>query len=161
MQQKPAALFSIPFDEYLQTKDAFNSFGGDFVWREMRRGSGTVLVLIYNEAMLSKNLCESLPKKYLKKLGYPVDSDISHMIDFLKRRIQSPQDFPHEIGFFLGYPHPDVIGFMIFKGDNYKYAGQWKVYGDVAHAKELSDRYKKCSECLCRHVAEYGRLASD
>lgn len=39
-------------------------------------------------------------------------------------------EFPHEIGFFFGYPAEDVFAFIREKGHNYKLVGDWKVYGD-------------------------------
>ncbi len=65
-------------------------------------------------------------------------------IDFLRSRVRDPSDFPHEIGLFLGYPPCDVAGFIDNGGRNFKYAGQWKVYGGVENTLRNFERYKKC-----------------
>ncbi len=55
-------------------------------------------------------------------------------------------DFPHEIGFFLGYPAKDVIGFINHKGENYLARGMWKVYDNVEHAEKKFRSYEKCTK---------------
>ena len=69
------------------------------------------------------------------------------------------QEFPHEIGLFLGYPPEDVAGFIRHQGSHYKLCGKWKVYGDVERAKALFCEYDRCSECLQRHLNSGGRLS--
>ena len=60
--------------------------------------------------------------------------------------LKSSNDFPHEIGLFLGYPVEDVKGFIKYKGECSKCIGCWKVYGDVTKAEDTFDRYKKCTD---------------
>ena len=43
-------------------------------------------------------------------------------------------DFPHEVGLFLGYPPGDVEGFRLNHGRNFKLCGLWKVYCDMEQA---------------------------
>lgn len=57
-------------------------------------------------------------------------------------------DFPHEMGLLLGYPIEDVEGFIKNKGENYLYAGYWKVYKDVEQKKLLFDAYESAKEGL-------------
>lgn len=51
------------------------------------------------------------------------------MLTRLAQRMEAVGDFPHEVGFFLGYPAEDVVGFIRNKGQNFKFCGRWKVYG--------------------------------
>ena len=60
-------------------------------------------------------------------------------------------EFPHEIGLFLGYPYEDVIGFIKNKGKNYTYCGYWKTYGDPEISKKKFQQFQKC-------VFEYKRM---
>ncbi len=55
-------------------------------------------------------------------------------------------EFPHEIGYFLGYPPEDVHEFIVQQGQNYKALGAWKVYGDVEKALDTFERYRRCTE---------------
>ena len=54
--------------------------------------------------------------------------------------------FPHEIGFFLGYPYDDVVGFIENKGKNSLCSGCWKVYCDECEARKTFRRFDKCKE---------------
>ena len=49
-------------------------------------------------------------------------------------------EFPHEIGYFLGYPYEDVHHYMVF--------GAWKVYTNVEQALTTFDSYRACTQYL-------------
>lgn len=57
-------------------------------------------------------------------------------------------EFPHEIGYFLGYPYNDVHEFIAQRGENYKIFGAWKVYTDVEQALATFDAYRACTQHL-------------
>ena len=57
-------------------------------------------------------------------------------------------EFPHEIGYFLGYPYDDVHEFIVQHGENYKIFGPWKVYTDVEQALATFDAYRACTQHL-------------
>lgn len=57
-------------------------------------------------------------------------------------------EFPHEIGYFLGYPYEDVHQFIAQHGENYKVFGAWKVYTDVEQALTTFDSYRACTQYL-------------
>lgn len=57
-------------------------------------------------------------------------------------------EFPHEIGYFLGYPYDDVYEFIAQRGENYKIFGAWKVYTDVEQALATFDAYRACAQHL-------------
>lgn len=44
---------------------------------------------------------------------------LEQLLERLSGRISASEDFPHEIGLFLGYPVDDVTGFIQNKGRNY------------------------------------------
>ena len=52
----------------------------------------------------------------------------------MRSRLAQREDFPHEIGLFLGYPLGDVIGFIKNAGQNCKCVGCWKVYCNECEA---------------------------
>lgn len=70
----------------------------------------------------------------------------------LRKRMQADGDFPHEIGFFLGYPPADVFAFMREKGQNYKCVGFWKVYGDEKRALRIFQCYRDCRDQMMEQV---------
>lgn len=80
----------------------------------------------------------------LSQDGYCTDS-CERCIAFLIRRLCLYEEFPHEIGLFLGYPVEDVKGFIKNKADRAKCVGCWKVYGDLNEAQRQFNRFKKCT----------------
>ena len=81
-------------------------------------------------------------------------SSLSACIEKLHKRIcgtdlQSQMtgrcSFPHEIGFFLGYPYEDVIGFIDNEGENFLCSGCWKVYAKERDAQTCFCCYKNCT----------------
>lgn len=57
-------------------------------------------------------------------------------------------EFPHEIGYFLGYPCDDVYEFIAQRGENYKIFGAWKVYTNVEQALATFDAHRACTQHL-------------
>lgn len=107
------------------------------------------LVLVYNNTLFEKQLEENIDM--LKCFGY--DSPCSeNCLERLAERV-SCNDFPHEIGIFLGYPKEDVQGFIEHGGENFKLCGYWKVYGDAQKARKTFSDYDKCREYLCSEIS--------
>ena len=71
----------------------------------------------------------------------------------LIKRMCADEEFPHEIGLFLGYPPEDVRGFIENGAENCKCVGCWKVYGNVEAAKKTFAKYKKCTDVYSRQQA--------
>ena len=69
----------------------------------------------------------------------------------LRARLRTKEQFPHEIGLFLGYPLRDVIGFIENRGQNFTCCGFWKSYSDPAQARECFACYQKC-------ISDYTRM---
>ena len=72
----------------------------------------------------------------------------------LAARLCLEEEFPHEIGVFLGYPLDDVKGFIRHKGRDYTFCGCWKCYGDPQAARRRFERYRRCTAVLRRRYAE-------
>jgi hypothetical protein len=119
---------------------------------------GRFLVLLYEKTMLEKTMSDSAARLLLSDLGYPAAVSLFPVLHYLKTRF-SGGDFPHEVGLFLGYPPEDVTGFIRHKGQNYKFCGYWKVYGDVEQAKRLFRRYDLCRKCMEWYMNESPRPA--
>lgn len=64
-------------------------------------------------------------------------------------------EFPHEIGYFLGYPYDDLHQFIVHHGENYKVFGAWKVYTNVEQALTTFESYRACTQYLT-HVYQQG-----
>ena len=51
---------------------------------------------------------------------------------------------------FLGYPLPDVVGFIENEGRNFTCCGCWKAYGDPAAARQHFAQLNKCTAVYLR-----------
>ncbi len=111
----------------------------------LRFHKGKVLIYLYRPNQLKGDLDNTLASDLLKQCGYNINSSDSCVVQLIGK-LQNNDDFPHEIGLFLGYPPEDVNGFMNNSRNGCKYTGAWKVYGDVDKAKMTFDLYDKCTE---------------
>ncbi len=115
----------------------------------LRYSEKRVLLYLYRPAELWRDLTDSKAAQILADAGYAC-KDCDNCVIMLIRRLRGYEDFPHEIGLFLGYPPEDVKGFIDNKAANFKYSGLWKVYGDEKRAKALFEKFKKCTDIYCR-----------
>ena len=94
---------------------------------------------------------EVMEQQMLSPYGYS-ESSVAEVLEKLRVRymwyMKKQNKFPHELGIFLGYPIEDVEGFIKNKGENYLYAGYWKVYQDAEDKKLLFDAYESAKEGL-------------
>lgn len=125
----------------------------------MRFTGNNILIYLYRPARLKRDLCHPLACRVLTENGYTCGS-AEQCVGCLMRRLREGhgnEDFPHEIGLFLGYPPEDVCGFIDSKTGHTappcKCTGCWKVYGDEVRAQKLFAQYKKCTAVYCAHHA--------
>lgn len=115
----------------------------------IEKSNGSKQILVYRPQMIEDMLSQPDFQCFLCQLGYPVDKGHEANVAHLLLRIKESQDFPHEIGLFLGYPLEDVLGFIVNEGKNYTLCGLWKVYTQPEEAKERFDLFQRCREhCL-------------
>lgn len=119
----------------------------------IRYRKGRVLIYVYRPAYLMRDLGDTTAREILDARGYACENPEACIARLVKNLAVS-DDFPHEIGLFLGYPPEDVRGFIENKAEGFKCVGYWKVYGDEAKAKRLFEKYKKCTDVYSRHFAE-------
>lgn len=115
-------------------------------------GQGASLVYAYRPLALSRRLSGTGTKALLAELGYDT-ADLEAMLKRLEERLNEADEFPHEIGVFLGYPLADVVGFMEHQGRNCTCCGCWKSYSDPKAAEVYFRRVKECTEALKRSYA--------
>lgn len=155
---KPANLVSLSAAEFnvRANADKFNARAASKglkikVLCECRKN---MLILLYNEAMLNKQLSENERSRVLAEFGYGGEITLERKLERLAERITAQNDFPHEIGLFLGYPVEDVVGFIENSGGNFKLCGYWKVYGSEEQARRTFENYNKCRKYLCNKLSQ-------
>ena len=126
-------------------------------FRILYPGRERLVILIYRETELNEYLEREEVMAFIYKCGYET-SDISKIFPvFVKRYMrymELKQDFPHELGLFLGYPIEDVEGFIKENGKNYLYSGYWKVYKDAELKIRLFKNYEKVQTEIVRLLYE-------
>ena len=116
----------------------------------------TASVLIFERAALTAYLGRRAHRQFLRKNGYSCAWKEDEEIDlddilcqlsvrYMRCRILE-EDFPHEIGIFLGYPLGDVGGFLHHGGKNYIFSGYWKVYTNPNRTRELFRKFDMVTE---------------
>ena len=69
------------------------------------------LCYLYRAAHLERMLVDPENAAFLRSQGYE-SLDVQGALSTLCTRLCVREEFPHEIGLFLGYPLGDVVGFM-------------------------------------------------
>lgn len=111
----------------------------------LRFQNNRALIYIYRPHKLLCDLQDKTALRLLCESGYGTGTP-EYCVGQLIKKMQESNDFPHEIGLFLGYPPEDVCGFIEHKAKDCKCVGCWKVYGDVEKAQDLFAKYKKCTD---------------
>lgn len=116
----------------------------------LRERGGRALMYVYRTSELERSLACPMVQDFLKEHGYE-SFELGGVLDHLRQRLALSEEFPHEIGVFLGYPLSDVIDFIRNDGQNCLCCGCWKVYSNECEALRAFARFRKCKEV-------YGRL---
>ena len=112
------------------------------------------LVYVYRPDQLAQMLGAPPVAERLGEWGYHVggagwlDAALTQLYGRLARCHQgeASSPFPHEIGFFLGYPYGDVMGFIEHGEAGCLCHGVWKVYAERDRAEACFERYRHCTQ---------------
>lgn len=116
-----------------------------------------ILIMVYRKKLLENRLGEAETMKFLYEYGY--ECELEKSMEFLKKRL-TEQEFPHEIGVFLGYPINDIYGFINHRGEGCLMTGEWKVYENAERAREIFKRYSACRCAIMKRI-EQGRTLAE
>ena len=118
----------------------------------LRLSPKRALLYLYRPRRLTADLSDSTAAALLHRCGYSTE-DCDGCVVQLARKLRQQEDFPHEIGLFLGYPPEDVCGFIENRARCYKCVGCWKVYGDADAAQRKFAQFDKCTRVYCHRWA--------
>ncbi len=155
---KCANMFTMPYTDKNDLEKSLNSLneicnnkGINIV--SLRCSENKALLYVYRKTMIDKILQQRNVVCFLQKCGYEVNIDerinVNEAIRHIKHRLEETNDFPHEIGIFLGYPYEDVMGFIDNSGKNFLFCGYWKVYENETKKRELFHHYDRCRSIYC------------
>lgn len=156
---KPSNLISLPNSDSEEIDTLLFAYNQQFkergiVFRRLCACSKRSLLFVYNSKALQELLSDPGYRAYLIAAGYEQKAALDEDLKLLEDHLQTGKGFPHEIGVFLGYPLEDVLGFIIHNGNNCKYSGYWKVYGDVSKAQKIFAAYESCRDYTLQKLAE-------
>lgn len=114
------------------------------------RRRGSTMIYVHRPELFDEFVGAEPVATMLEIEGYDVRDPRACLLR-LRERIASfdrcPRDrygrdrYPHEIGFFLGYPLHDVLAFVRQRQRGVLLRGCWNVYDDVAHAQSTFNMY--------------------
>ena len=150
---KPASMVSVKKSEAKDLEriaDCVKKRG--FSFRAVKDNGERLVIVVYHEKSLYKLLFSAQTKEFLKSFGYDYSS-VDGAFKTLSERMKN-DDFPHEVGVFLGYPLSDVRGFINDPEKGLKLSGYWKVYSNEKAAAEKFRIYRQCTENICRKMSD-------
>lgn len=146
---KAASLFRLGvgcLSDLAEYESHFQARGFRFVC--LKEGKERRLMYVYHCEELQKILCAADVCDFLKERGYRYAA-AEEAVEQLKKRFCG-EEFPHEVGVFLGYPLEDVKSFISHPKDGVKLVGYWKVYGNEEQSRRLFERYDRCTQKIRR-----------
>ncbi|OOM13850.1 DUF3793 family protein [Clostridium saccharobutylicum] len=161
---KPAVTITIKKNNK-KIYDNWNQFGKDFIDNiklksiELRESDDSIILMIYDEEILKKEVLSKDNMKFLINLGYSSEAKIEGYINTLKSRYEK-YHCPHELGLFLGIPFEDVKDFMECTTKKCLLCGYWKVYNNSGQAKIIFNQYNKVKEYTMKSMLK-GNLSQD
>ena len=159
---KTASLFTCAYEDQAALLDTVRRMNKKLKPKGLRMlplrfSDKKALIYLYRPKKLSADLENATASQLLERCGYGCGS-CEHCVACLGKKLRRQQDFPHEIGLFLGYPAEDVRGFIECGPDSCKCTGCWKVYTDVEGARKKFAQYKKCDRIYREKWAQRGNL---
>lgn len=123
---------------------------------ELFEQDGKVYYLLYFLEELEAYLNLTEIRNILFQEGYQ-EFDAKALLDQFRIRYQryteGKEDFPHEMGVFLGYPAEDVKGFIENEGKNFLYSGYWKVYDRLSEKLYLFQQFERAKEAVIGKIS--------
>lgn len=117
------------------------------------------LVLVYRKRELAALLGQASISSFLESYGYKAEG-VDQALRQLRKRVTENQEFPHEIGIFLGYPLLDVQSFIRQKGKGSCLCGGWKAYTNQSLAAWKFYCYRICRQYCYRQLVAGKSLES-
>lgn len=144
---KPSEIINVPgSNEEKKVKlvqiESFFSHCSRVTYRIITTPDGGKRVLFINEKSMDKVLSNKRCINFLKFVGYSSKYRLNDYMDELVYRLQS-EEFPHEIGVFLGYPLKDVLGFMGYGKNELVEIRNWRIYGDQKTSYEVYNNFMR------------------
>jgi len=160
---KPATLLSFTPNRFnlktlwKQYKNCFGRYWGkvfNLKWLCIKETPTGSLVLFYRPDLIEATINRTENQIFLKNYGYHNLRTAAEYFKVLIERFRNEQ-FPHEVGIFLGVPAADVWQFIENRGKGYTINGYWKVYSDPESALKIFDKFQKSQSEMLQFIRLY------
>ena len=113
---KTGSLFTCPYSSKAEVISSLRGLNQKLLSKglrvlPLRFSENRALIYLYRPKRLESDLHQAESVRILQSLGYGCAGSEQCLVH-LSRKLRAQEDFPHEIGLFLGYPPGDVCGFM-------------------------------------------------
>lgn len=115
-------------------------------------------LFIYNPAKLEETLNRKIVLNHLVNLGYSKTFTLDGYIATLIVRLRNSEHFPHEIGFFLGYPVKDVLSFMGLIDLPFVKTMGWRMYGNTKISEQLYHQVKEAKDEIINYAKQTQKI---
>ncbi len=137
---KPASLINIRSIECLKLCKNYFACSGSVAFVIVKGTEEKNQLFFYHKQCLQTVLSDTDTRCCLIRLGYPKQGSADQYVHILTQKMRSAE-FPHEAGFFFGYPYKDVCGFMGAPIPYRKTMG-WRMYGDTRLSEMIYNLYR-------------------
>ena len=118
----------------------------------LRKTDKKALLYLYRPDFLERDLGSPKARRILEEKGYCCRSAGNCIVQLIRQMAQD-NEFPHEVGLFLGYPPEDVQCFMQDSRLGVKCTGCWKAYGNEKEAQKTFAKFRKCTDVYRRELS--------
>lgn len=160
---KSASIFSVrPTDpEYIRLKVEYwdqklSKFGVRVTILKDGTSPRPTIIYVYRPHQVMADLNKAGVRDFLGRYGYDPDLSLEECLDVLRERLLKGNEFPHEIGIFIGYPLEDVVPFVENKDRSGCCMGLWCAYCDQEEKEKFFNHCKRCSS-IYTHLFHQGR----
>lgn len=158
---KPSNLVNISLKDFPNINEELEHLNRKFnpriYFKLLNKTISRALILVYQASKLSKTIFDSDNYDFLLNYNYPNEKNLEVYLDKLQTKLSNNEDFPHEIGVFLGYDLDDIKEYQS-GNKNCLYVGYWKVFSKKEEKMKIFDQYTKCKNAVFRLLDKGYRL---
>ncbi len=113
--------------------------------RILKQNNENLVVLFFRADSLTRALNSPAHAEFLAQHGYPQGAELAE----LEKRCRENEEFPHEIGVFLGYPLKDVRGYIEDPcGCLAVPRGLWRIAGDPTESLKAMEEIRNAERIV-------------
>lgn len=154
---KPAEFLNFPasqFDLTLKDRQELAATTAE-LWglanRTLHETHRSAKILLFRPEGVARSL-DRIPPDLLEVLGYPSSIGAFDFVEQLCRRWVLAGEIPHEIGFVLGYPIKDVVGYMKLEASIPAGHCGWQIFGEAAPSLRVSEEFRQADGWAVRFL---------